>query len=122
LTQDSSLPYIDECRILILKMIEQAIRDYLSLRGSSAPIEQVYYHTACEFLFNDDYYIDYGGVDRNLEDLLDILDINITWFRERINKLKNKRIQDQREKRENYVIDEEDEINRILSRPDKLLD
>lgn len=92
-------PHIDECRYLILKIIEQAVRDYLSLSQSSAPIEQHYYETACHFLFDDDYLIDYGGVEKSLHDLLDIVDIEIEWFRERVVKLKDKRIQESLEKR-----------------------
>ena len=98
MSDNYTIPHIDECRYLILKMIEQAVRDYISLGNSSAPIERYYYETACEFLFDDDYYIDYGGVDRNLRDLLDILDINVDWFRERVVKLKDRRIRDEKGK------------------------
>ena len=86
------LPHIDECRYVILKMIEQAVRDFLGLKQSVAPIEQEYYHTASEFLFGDNYYVDWGGVDRSLEDFLDILGLDLLWFRSRIVRLKNKKI------------------------------
>jgi hypothetical protein len=99
-------PNLDECRLLIFKIIEQSIRDYLSLKGSSAPIEQEYYHTACEFLFNNNYYIDYGGIDLNLEDFLNILNIDLQWFREKIIKIKNQKIISFRNKR---TVNEEDE-------------
>ena len=94
-----TLPHIDECRILILKIIDQAIRDYLNLEHSNSPSERRYYEEACEFLFDADYYIDYGGVDKNLQDLLDILDIDIEWMRERVVKLKDRKIHDRRKKR-----------------------
>ena len=95
-----TLPHVDECRYLILKIIEQAVRDYLSLENNSAPIDRFYYETACRFLFDDSYYIDYGGVDKNLQDLLNILDIDISWFRERVVKLKDHKI---KENRRNYA-------------------
>lgn len=103
----STIPCLDECRLLILKIIEQSIRDYLSLGQSSIPIEQYYYETACGFLFDDDYYIDYGGIDRNLTDLLDILDIDIQWLREKVVKKKNERIKDQRKRRSSFIDEEE---------------
>ena len=87
---DYPQPEIDECKYLILKIIEQAIRDFISLSKSSAPVEHGYYETACEFLFNDDYRIDYGDEEKSLRELLDILDIDLVWFRERIVKLKDK--------------------------------
>jgi len=94
-----NLPHIDECRHLVLKIVEQAVRDFLSLSRSSAPIERKYYESACYFLFDDNYRIDYGGVDKSLRDLLDILDYDIEWFRERVVKLKDKRIQESKDKR-----------------------
>lgn len=86
-----SLPFIDECKRLILKIIEQAIRDYISLEHARAPIEKYYYETACEFLFNEEYTIDYGGEDKTMRDLLDILDLDIDWIRYRANRAKKKR-------------------------------
>lgn len=87
-----SLPHIDECRYLILKIIEQAVRDYLSLQQSNAPIERHYYETACQFLFDDDYRIDYGEEEKSLNDLLDIIGIESEWLREKVVQLKDKRI------------------------------
>lgn len=87
-----TLPHIDECRYLILKIIEQAVRDYLSLQYSNAPIEQSYYDTACQFLFDDGYTIDYGETEKTLNDLLDVLGLELDWFRERVVKLKDRKI------------------------------
>lgn len=81
---------IDEARYLILKIIEQAIRDYISLSKSCAPVERDYYETACEFLFNDEYRINYGDEEKSLKELLEILSIELAWFRERVVKLKDK--------------------------------
>ena len=107
---NSNLPQIDECRYLILKIIDQAVRDYLSLENSSAPIDQFYYDSACQFLFDDTYAIDYGGVDKTLKDLLDILDINSQWFRERVVKLKDKKMRNQWDKRNSNADDYEDDL------------
>ena len=54
---NDGLPELDECRYLILKIIEQAVRDYISLEDSSAPIDQYFYNTAYRFLFDDRYKI-----------------------------------------------------------------
>jgi hypothetical protein len=88
---DFYTPRIDECKLLILKIIEQAVRDYLSLEDSVAPIEKYYYQTAFYFLFEKEYQIDYGGVDKSLADLLDILDIDPAWFVYKVRILKRHR-------------------------------
>jgi len=81
----------DECRRIILKIIEQAIRDYISLENATAPIEKYYYQTARDFLFDDEYAIDYGGEDKTIHDLLDIVGLDIDWIRYRANRAKKKR-------------------------------
>lgn len=97
------LPHIDECRYLILRMIEQSVRDYLSLEHSSAPTEKIYYESACDFIFNDKYILDYGGEERSIKDFLFILGIDLVWFREKVVRLKDQRIKNQRLKRENDI-------------------
>lgn len=69
-------------------MIEQAVRDYLSLDKTNTPIEKLYYETACEFLFDNDYVVEFGGANKTLRDLLDLLDIDMQWLRERVMRLK----------------------------------
>ena len=83
-----SLPHPDECRLIILKLIEQTIRDYLSLEHATTTSEKWYFNTAECFLFEDEYRIDWGGEDRSLRDFLDLLDIDIVWFREKVLKKK----------------------------------
>jgi hypothetical protein len=99
LPANNLFPQLDECRYLIIKIVEQAVRDFISLGNSSAPIERNYYETACEFLFDNEYKIDYGGKERSLQDLLDILDIDVQWFRERVVRLKNRCLLDSKAKR-----------------------
>lgn len=103
LPETDQSPPLDECRYLILKIIEQAVRDYLSLGQSIAPIEQYYYETACEFIFNDTYTIDYGGKDKTLQDLLDIVDISLPWFRQRVIRLKDQKIRQERIELNSYT-------------------
>jgi hypothetical protein len=87
LSRPLRIPTDEESRYLILKIIEQAVRDFVTLRTASAPIEIEYFETACEFIFDDEYAIDYGGIDMTLKQLLGILDIDILWFRERVLRL-----------------------------------
>lgn len=79
-------PNIEESRLLLLKVIEQAVRDYLSLEGVDIPHARVYWESARDFLLDDDTYIIWGNEEFNLEDILDILDLDINWFRERTKK------------------------------------
>lgn len=83
----------DECKYLILKVVEQAIKDYLRLEKSVLPNEEKYYQKACQFLFDDEYYIQYGNSEKNLEELLDLVDIDISWLRRKVVKLKDEYVQ-----------------------------
>lgn len=84
-------PHEDECKYLLLKILEQSIRDYVNLDGSESSVEKQYFETARDFLFSDEYVIDFGGSDHNLSSLLDILDIGLEWFREHVVDLKNRK-------------------------------
>jgi len=90
----ASLPHIDECRYLILKVIEQSVRDYLSLETSKAPIEQHHFETARQFIFEDEYLIEWGKKDQTCTDLLDILDLDIDWFRYKVRKIKELKVKE----------------------------
>ena len=80
-SEENYVPQIDECRYLILKIVEQAVRDYLTLENSKAPIDRVYFETAQGFLFDDDYRIQWGDMIVSFNDMLDFLDLDIDWFR-----------------------------------------
>jgi len=77
---------IEECRFLILKVIEQTTRDYLSLFGSEFTNDQQIWLTAVDFIFDTSYRIRWGDMELSLEDLLGIVDIDVAYFRERMNK------------------------------------
>jgi len=66
----------------------------LSLSRSAAPIEQHYYATARDFIFDPEYTLNYGGIDKTLTDLLDILDLDIEWFQIRVMRLKDRKIRE----------------------------
>ena len=85
-----SLPYYlpnpEEVRFLIMKVIEQAVRDYCSLANAELPAEKALWETARGFIFDDSYTVDWGDKEYRLEDLLDILELDIVWFREQTTK------------------------------------
>ena len=70
----------DETRILFLKMIEQSIRDYINLANSTVPIEIQYHQSAKAFLLDETYFIQWGKLDINIENILDYLQIEHEWF------------------------------------------
>lgn len=90
-------PYVDECRILLLKIIEQAVRDFLCLDTALSQTDQYDYETACQFLFDDNYYINFGGQDRSLSEIVDILDIDLIWLRRKIVQKKDQKVRKQGE-------------------------
>jgi hypothetical protein len=74
----------DETRMLMLKIIEQAIRDYVNLRKSTVPIEVQYWESARDFLFDPEYRIDWGEFELDIEDILDYLSLDYDWFKRKL--------------------------------------
>ncbi len=79
-------PNIEECRFLILKIVEQSIRDYISLFGSNISSEKALWDTAYGFIFDDEYRIMWGNTEMGTEDLVGIVDVDIHYLRERVRK------------------------------------
>ena len=82
------VPSVDETRDLLIKVIEQAIRDYIRLHDTKNYVEAEDLFTAEEFLFNDDYFIDFGDEELNCEQILAMLSIEIKWLRDKIRNAK----------------------------------
>lgn len=83
---DYSLDY-EECCYLLMKIVEQAIRDYCLLPWSNIPYKQWHWETAKDFLFEDDYYIQWGDQEMTLGNICEILAysekscIDVDWIR-----------------------------------------
>lgn len=83
---DFYIPNIEEYRFLILKVVEQAVRDYLLLSNSVLPSDIYLWKTAESFIYDSEHTIMWGDLEMTLEDLLNVIDINVDWFRERVTK------------------------------------
>lgn len=82
-----SLPHTDEARMIIVKIIEQSVRDYLGFQKSRVPIERFHFRTAYGFLFENVYIIDYGEVEVLATTLMQVINVDPTWLRERVLKM-----------------------------------
>jgi len=85
------VPDLEECRILMLKLIEQVVRDYLLLKDSEFLNDRYAWETAASFIFDDDYLFAWGNLELSPEDFLGIVDIEISWFRTHIQKRFNQK-------------------------------
>lgn len=99
-TLSEPFPPEDECRFLLLKILEQAIRDYINLQNSSILLEKFYFQTAEGILFDDDYRINYGGHDMSLSDILHAINIEQEWFRDKVDILRDKRLKERELKKQ----------------------
>ena len=80
------LPNIEECRFILIKIIEQAVRDLVAFKDAEE-LDLIEIHKEAEdFIFKNDYFILWGNEELNLQMILDILDIDIDWFRDRTRK------------------------------------
>jgi hypothetical protein len=85
------VPDVEECRILMLKVLEQAIRDYMSLQNSELPNDREAWESARDFLYDDEYRLKWGDMEISTEEYLDIIDLDINWVRDQTTKkLKSK--------------------------------
>jgi hypothetical protein len=67
-----SINYEEACYIL-LKVVEQAIRDYCFLEWSNIPYKRWHWETAKDFIFEDDYFVAWGDLELNLGRICEIL-------------------------------------------------
>jgi len=74
----------EQGKFILLKVLEQAIRDYIALVHSTLPPEIKIWENAVAFLFDDSYFIDWGDLQLNLEELMLMLDIDVGWTRKQI--------------------------------------
>jgi hypothetical protein len=79
-------PFSDDAKVILRAILTQSINDYVKLHpGESTKEEDRFnYQTARNFLFDDDYVIDYGGIDIGIRDLIFFItgtDPNMEMFR-----------------------------------------
>jgi hypothetical protein len=84
-----TLPEEDECRKIILEVIKQAVRDYQNLANTKDTKEKEIFEETIDFLFDDEYYFFWGDKEIKLKDLLEIIGIDLIYFREKILELSN---------------------------------
>ena len=79
-------PTLEQCRFLMLKVLEQAVREYCIYAKAITPNEKETWTMAKAFLFDDNYRFNWGDLELSLEDFLDIIDLDIDWVREQTQK------------------------------------
>jgi hypothetical protein len=77
-------PDIQECKLIILQMIGQAIKDYEYYRDKEKPEDKEIFDSAKGLLFKDSYFIDWGDEVLNLRKLCEVIDIDIDWLRNQV--------------------------------------
>ena len=75
----------------MLKVLEQTIRDYVSLSDSKVQSQKEAWESARDFIFDDNYHIKWGSLEMTSEEFLDILDLDIEWIRNQTEKKFNAR-------------------------------
>jgi hypothetical protein len=84
--------FVDDCRTLLKAILQQAINDFVKLSNKELVKEEDKFDlmTAKGLLFDDAYYIHYGGMDINARDIVYFLtgqDPNMKLFREGVERL-----------------------------------
>ena len=74
----------DEWRFVLLKVVDQAKKDFLNLYLTTDTTEALYWRSAKSFLFQDTYTIDWGDYILSLKEILELLGYELLEFRARI--------------------------------------
>jgi len=74
-------PNPEECRILILKVTEEAMRDYLGYFNHPSGSKRELWDTASGFIFDDEYRFMWGDKEVSPETLLQNVDLEIEYLR-----------------------------------------
>lgn len=87
-------PTQKQCEYLMLKVLEHAVREYITLYQSESSHDQMVWALARDFLFDDTYRFTWGKWELSFKDFLDILDLDADWTRRKINKQLKREIND----------------------------
>lgn len=79
-----TFPAPDECNHLFLHLIRQSIEDFKQLKNKTKEEYREAFLTASGFMFDDDYYIDWGEKQINLEGICTHLNLDISWVRDKV--------------------------------------
>jgi len=77
-------PDLQECKIVILHVINQAIKDYQHFREKDKLEDIEIYESAKGFLFDDEYVFAWGEEDINLRRLCDAIELDLDWLRNQV--------------------------------------
>jgi len=78
----------DEVRYLLLRLLEQSMKDYMSLGDNLTKNNQEYFDTAESFLFDKEHYVQWGEYEINCDFVLEYLDIDEEWFYKKLEVIK----------------------------------
>lgn len=74
-----SLTAEEETRLLLLKIVEQAVRDYETYKNKKTSEDQAIFNNAKQFLFNPDYLIQWGDFEIGFSDICEYLELDFNW-------------------------------------------
>jgi hypothetical protein len=72
---------LEDTKLLLFKVVEQAIRDYCTVNALPGTRQYWYWETARDFIFSDDYFIEWGDSQFNLDMVCEIIGVDIDWLR-----------------------------------------
>jgi len=80
LTNDT--PNIEECRFIVLKVIEQAVRDYIGLfNQQDTETKKEFWETARDFIYDESYVFFWGDNEITSSEFLEYVNLDIDYLR-----------------------------------------
>ena len=84
--ETTSIPFPDECRRLITKVLSQAALDFINFAADFTQVSEEDFLTASGLIFDNEYSIDWGNENLTFEKICIIVNVEPEWFRDRIKK------------------------------------
>lgn len=84
LDPNRAAPNQEQVHYLILKIIEQAVKDYEFYKDKTKEEDIFIYETARDFIFDDAYLVQWGDEELSPAQLCDIVEIEIAYLRKQV--------------------------------------
>jgi hypothetical protein len=83
---DPVLPTIEQAPMVVLKVIEQAIKDCVVMYGERRFDGNPTWLTAYDFIFDDEFLVEWGEILISPEEMMSLVGLNIEYMREMVRK------------------------------------
>lgn len=80
-----SVPFTDECKRLIARVLAQAVLDYVNFTNHLTQVDEEDFLTASGLIFDSEYKVLWGEEELSIEQMCTTIGVELDWFRDKVN-------------------------------------